>query len=442
MSDLATRIDSLFPWMTSTLEDLVRIPSISFVEEHAPDVRRSAEAVARLLDEAGGTAVRLLEIDGAHPAVYGEFAGPEGAPTVLLYAHHDVQPPGPGWEADPFEPRRKDGRLFGRGSGDDKAGILMHLGAIKAFDGALPVNVKCFVEGEEEIGSRHLPDFLETYGDLLEADVIVIGDSGNWRIGVPSLTTSLRGIVDCYVEVRTLENAVHSGVFGGAYPDALMAMSRLLATLHDDEGTVAVEGLVSFDSPPLDLTDEESDGTAGILPGVEQVGTGNLTTRMWSKPAVSILAIDAPRIADSVNALVPSARAHVSMRLAPGQDTAAAMDALVEHLERHAPWGARVTVERGAAGEAFALETSGPAYDAWRAAFAEAFGTESVEIGVGGSIPFVAAFDEAMPNAEILLTGVCDPTSAMHGPNESVDLEDLRRSALAEALALASLGSR
>jgi acetylornithine deacetylase/succinyl-diaminopimelate desuccinylase-like protein len=440
MSDLAARIDSLFPWMVSTLEDLVRIPSISFIEDHADDVRRSAEAVAGLLAEAGGTGVRLLEIEGSHPAVYGEFAGPEGAPTVLLYAHHDVQPAGPGWGADPFEPRIDDGRLYGRGSGDDKAGILMHLGAIKAFDGDLPVNVKCFVEGEEEIGSEHLPDFLEAYGDLLEADVIVIGDSGNWRVGVPTLTTSLRGLVDCVVEVRTLKNAVHSGMFGGVYPDALMGMSRLLSTLHDDEGNVAVEGLVSFDSPGLDLTEAELDAAAGVVAGVQKVGTGNLTTRMWSKPAISILAIDAPRIRDSVNALVPSARAHVSMRLAPGQDPEAAMDALVGHLESNAPWAAQVTVERGASGEAFALETNGPAYDAWREAFGEAFATESVETGVGGSIPFVAAFNAAMPDAEILLTGVIDPTSAMHGPNESVELEDLRKSALAEALALATLG--
>ena len=242
------------------------------------------------------------------------------------------------------------------------------------------------------------------------------------------------------MEVRTLDNAVHSGMFGGVYPDALMAMSRLLGTLHDDEGHVAVAGLVAFDSPGLDLTEAELDAAAGIVDGVEKVGTGNLTTRMWSKPAVSILAIDAPRIRDSVNALVPSARAHVSMRLAPGQDPEAAMDALVGHLESNAPWGAQVTVERGASGEAFALETNGPAYDAWRTAFREAFESETVETGVGGSITFVAAFDEAMPNAEILLTGVCDPTSAMHGPNESVELEDLRKSALAEALALAALG--
>ncbi len=442
MPDLAARIDSLFPWMVSTLEDLVRIPSISFIEDHADDVRRSAEAVADLLREAGAHEARLLEIEGSHPAVYGEFAGPEDAPTVLLYAHHDVQPAGPGWTVDPFEPRIEGGRLFGRGSGDDKAGILMHLGAIRAFEGELPVTVKCFVEGEEEIGSAHLPDFLAAYGDLLDADVIVIGDSGNWRVGVPTLTTSLRGLVDCEVEVATLQNAVHSGMFGGVYPDALMAISRLLATLHDDDGNVAVEGLVSFDSPALDLTDGELDAAAGVLDGVHKIGSGTLTTRMWSRPAISVLAIDAPRIRDSVNALVPSARAHVSMRLAPGQDPATAMAALERHLLDHAPWGARVTVERGAAGEAFALETNGPAYDAWRAAFGEAFATSSIETGVGGSIPFVAAFHEAMPAAEILLTGVCDPTSAMHGPNESVELEDLRKSALAEALALSSLGAR
>ncbi len=441
MSLLSDRIDALFPSLVATLEDLVRIPSISSMPDHAPDVRRSAEKVADLLRDSGVGDVRLLEIEGAHPAVFGHIPAPSGAPTVLLYAHHDVQPTGPGWTADPFEPVTANGRLYGRGAGDDKAGIVMHLGAIQAFAGDLPVGVKVFVEGEEEIGSDHLPAFLEAYGELLQADVIVIGDSGNWRVGVPTLTTSLRGLVDVVVEVRTLANAVHSGMFGGVYPDSLMALVRTLGSLHDADGNVAVEGLVAFDSDPFDLTEGELAEAARPVPGLQTIGEGTLTSRLWSKPAISILAVDAPAIADSVNALVPVARAKVSMRLAPGQDPGAAMRALEHHLLANTPWGAHTRLLDPGSGEAFALEADGPAYDAWRAAFREAWGRESVETGVGGSIPFVAAFNETMPDAEILLTGVCDPTSAMHGPNESVDLEDLRKSALAEALALQELGS-
>lgn len=439
MSHLAQRIDDLFPTLVATLEDLVRIPSVSSLPVHEPDVRRCAVRVADLLGEAGVGDVRLLEIEGAHPAVFGHIPAPSGAPTVLLYAHHDVQPPGPGWTTDPFNPVVVDGRLHGRGAGDDKAGIIMHLGAIGAFAGDLPVGVKVFVEGEEEIGSANLPAFLDAYGDLLAADVIVIGDAGNWRVGVPTLTTSLRGLVDVVVEVRTLGDAVHSGMFGGVYPDALMVLSRLLASLHDDDGSVAVEGLVEFASDPLDLTEEELAEAARPVAGLQTIGDGGLTTRLWSKPAISILAIDAPTVADAVNALVPSARAKVSMRLAPGQDPTEAFRALESHLAAHVPWGAELTFHGGSTGEAFSLETDGPAYDAWRDAFSQAWGRDSVESGVGGSIPFVAAFHEAMPSAEILLTGVCDPTSAMHGPNESVDLDDLRKSALAEALALAAL---
>ncbi|MDH3306591.1 MAG: M20/M25/M40 family metallo-hydrolase, partial [Acidimicrobiia bacterium] len=410
--DLKSAVDAAFPSLVAELSSLVRIPSVSALD--APEVHRSAAAVKLLLEDSGFSAVRLLEIDGAHPAVYGEIPGPAGAPTVLLYAHHDVQPPGPGWTLEPFEPFERDGRLYGRGSADDKAGILMHVGAIIAHGGTPPVTVKVFIEGEEEIGSEHLAQFLDAYGGLLAADVIVIGDSGNWRIGTPALTTSLRGLVDCTVEVRTLRHAVHSGTFGGVFPDALMTLSRLLASLHDDRGRVTVPGLVSGPSPELDLTEHELRGYASAVDGLTIIGDGNLTSKTWSQPALSVLAIDAPTVKDAVNALVPSARAKISMRLAPGDDPARAMDALVGHLEQNVPWGAEVIVTPGASGEAFALDTSGPAYDAFRSAFAEAWDTPPVEMGVGGSIPFVAAFSESHPGAAILLTGVADPTSDYH----------------------------
>jgi len=437
--DLATAIDHHFPAMRAALEELVRIPSVSAPGYDPGEVRRSARATAELLRRAGMHRVRLLELPDAHPAVFGEIEGPPGAPTVLLYAHHDVQPPGPSGDwttADAFEPVEHEGRLYGRGTSDDKAGIVAHLGTLLAHEGAPPVGVKIIVEGEEEIGSTHLEDFLVEYHDLLAADVIVIADSVNWRSGLPSLTTSLRGLVDCVVEVRTLDHAVHSGIYGGAVPDAVTSLARLLATLHDDRGNAAVAGLTAADADPLDLTEASLRREAGVVDGVHLVGEGSLTARMWMRPAISVVAIDAPPVAEAINQLVPVARAKISLRIAPGDDPSAAMDALVAHLEANAPWGALVAVARGAMGEAFALDASGPVYDAFRAAFRTAWGVEPVDIGVGGSIPFVAAFSDQYPAATILLTGVADDESRIHGPNESQDLDDLRRGALAQAIAL------
>jgi acetylornithine deacetylase/succinyl-diaminopimelate desuccinylase-like protein len=392
---------------------------------------------------AGLENVRLLEIEGAHPAVFGEIPGPAGAPTVLLYAHHDVQPPGPDeqWDGEPFEPVERDGRLYGRGTSDDKAGIVMHIGALRAHAGKPPVGVKVFVEGEEEIGSVHLPQFLEAHSDLLAADVIVIADSGNWRTGQPALTTSLRGLVDCTVTVRTLDVGVHSGQFGGVVPDALTVLVRTLAALHDDNGEVAIPGLVSGPADALDLTEAELREQAGVREGVELIGSGGLTERLWTKPACSILAIDAPPVAEAINQLVPMARAKVSLRVAPGQNVDQAMAALTTHLEEAVPWGAEVEVTPGSKGDAFALQSDGPHFDAWRKAFEAAWGTSTVNIGVGGSIPFVAAFSEIYPEATILLTGVADPSSRAHGPNESLDLDELKKGTVAEAVALRLLGS-
>lgn len=432
-----------FPTVRKQLEDLVRIPSVSAPDFDHAEVRRSAEVSADMARSAGVGDVRFLEIDTAHPAVFGEIPAPPGAPTVLLYAHHDVQPPGPeaDWDSPPFEPTERDGRLYGRGSSDDKAGIVMHLGAIRAHGGKPPVGIKLFLEGEEEVGSTHLPQFLAEHGELLDADVMVIADSGNWRTGQPALTTSLRGLVDCIVEVRTLDHAVHSGEYGGAVPDALSALCRLLATLHDPVGNVAIDGARRGRADALDLSEEELRAKAGVVDGVELIGDGPLTQRLWAHPSVSVLAIDAPPVAEAINQLVPVARAKVSMRIAPGDEPARAMDALVRHLEQNAPWGAAVTVTPNSAGEAFALESSGPAVDAYRAALEEAFGVAPVDMGVGGSIPFVAAFEERYPDAHILLTGVADHRSRAHGPNESVDLGDLEKATRAEAIALDRLAN-
>ncbi len=423
------------PDVRAGLERLVRIPSVSAAWHDPEVVRRSAHAVAGELS-AAGMQTRLLEIDGAHPAVLGTVPAPEGAPTVLLYAHHDVQPTGPIelWSSDPFEPIERDGRLYGRGTADDKAGVMAHVAAIRAWEGRPPVGVVTFIEGEEEAGSEHLEGFLDRFGGELSADAVILADATNWRVGQPALTTSLRGLVDCVVEVRTLDHAVHSGMFGGPVPDAITALSRILATLHDEAGRVAIPGLVTGPSDPLDLDEDELRRDAGVRPSVRLLGDGPLTERLWTRPAISVLGVDAPSIEASTNQIVPSARARVSLRLAPGDDTGRAMRALVEHLRAAAPWGAEVTVTPGGGGPPYAIQADRPAHAAMRRAFAEAWGRDPVDIGTGGSIPFLAAFAEAYPKAALLLTGVEDPGTNAHSENESLHLGDFERACLAEAL--------
>ncbi|WP_129667115.1 M20/M25/M40 family metallo-hydrolase, partial [Phytoactinopolyspora endophytica] len=338
MTDLRDSVQAVLPSARADLERLVRIPSVSADPAATTAVRSSAEAVADLAREAGAVDAQILAVDGGAPAVVAHWPAPDGAPTVLLYAHHDVQPPGnvDDWTSEPFEPTERDGRLFGRGAADDKAGVMAHIAALRAFDGRPPVGVVLFAEGEEEIGSPTFTAFLETYRDRLSADVIVVADSVNWSVDVPALTTSLRGLVDCQVEVRVLERAVHSGIFGGPIVDALTALCRLLATLHDAQGDVAVPGLAADTAADLDYPAERFREEASVLDGVQLSGTGSLVDRLWTKPAVSVLGIDAPTVADAANILVHRARAKVSMRLAPGQDPRAAMDALGEHLRGHA----------------------------------------------------------------------------------------------------------
>ena len=426
----------------AVLEELVRIPSISSEPEHAGDVDAVIARVAELAEEAGAAAVDIVR-SGGHPAVIASWPAPPGAPTVLLYAHADVQPTGPvaQWASSPFEPTEREGRLYGRGAADDKAGVAMHLAVLRAFGGKPPVGVVLFIEGEEEIGSPTLPALLREHRDKLAADVIVIADSGNKSVDVPALTTSLRGLVDAVVDVRMLERPVHSGVFGGPVGDALTALCRLLATLHDDNGDVAIPGLHVAESAAPDPREQAWREEAGVLPGVQLIGTGSIHTRTWMRPAVSVLAIDAPSTDHAINVLLPRARAVVSLRLAPGEDAQAAMKSLIAHLETNAPWGAQVEVTPGAIGEPFALETIGPAFDAARQAFADAYGNEVVELGIGGSIPFIAEFARAYPGAAVLVTGVGDPASRWHGIDESLHLGMWQKACVAEALLLQRLAS-
>jgi len=339
-----------------------------------------------------------------------------------------------------IEPTERGGRLYGRGAADDKAGVMTHLAVLRAYGGRPPIGVTLFVEGEEESGSPTLTALMQEHRDALTCDVIVIADSANPAVDVPGLTTSLRGLVDVTVEVAMLERQAHSGVFGGPVGDALTALCRTLASLHDEHGDVAVPGLVrgTTDAPDPDEATFRAD--AGLLPGVELIGTGSIAERSWLKPAVAVLGIDAPRTDQIANVLLPRARAVVSMRLAPGDDAAKAQRALTEHLEAHVPWGAqvRVTPGRGVA-EPISLDTTGAAFDAARRAFAQAYGTAVVESGLGGSIGFIAEFARTFPGAAVLITGVGDPASRWHGIDESLHLEMFGRGVHAEALLLAEL---
>jgi acetylornithine deacetylase/succinyl-diaminopimelate desuccinylase-like protein len=443
-TDIRSRVAEVLPGIRRDLEDLVRIESVSADPARAGEVQRSAEAVAELFRAENFDSVDIISAEGGAPAVIAHKAGPAGAPTVLLYAHHDVQPENDHaeWDSPPFEPTERDGRLFARGAADDKAGIAAHLGALRVYGDDLPVSVTMFIEGEEEVGSETLPALLKEHQSKLEADVIVIADSGNWDIGVPALTTSLRGLVRVDVQVRTLTHAVHSGMWGGLVPDSLIALSRLIASLHDDRGNVAIEGLHGGPAADVDYPEERLRAESGAVPGLEWIGDGSAVERLWTKPALSITGLDAPKVDGASNTLVPSARAKISLRVAPGDTTENALACLRAHLEAHVPWGAELTVTVVDTGEPTRIDATGPAYDAARSAFTEAWdGTEPVDMGVGGSIPFIAEFLDAFPKASVLVTGVEDPDTRAHGANEGLHLAEFERVVLAEALLLHRLGN-
>jgi acetylornithine deacetylase/succinyl-diaminopimelate desuccinylase-like protein len=416
----------------------VAIESVSADPTRTAEVAASAERVVELLSDVGCPDVRTIQINDGAPAVLGRFPAPEGMPTVCLYAHHDVQPEGDPaeWRTPPFVATEQDGRLYGRGVADDKGGFAVHLAALRAFDGKPPIGVTVFVEGEEEIGSPTLPQLLERHHDELAADIFVITDSINWAVGQPAFTTSLRGLAGCTVEVRTLDHGLHSGAYGGVVPDALMALCRLLATLHDDHGNVAVAGLGTAQAPALQYPPARLRAESGILDGVEWIGSGSLVERMWCKPSISVIALDAPRVDQASNTLIPAARAKISARIAPGDDPAKALDVLIKHLDDHAPWGAQVIVSDVEVGEPSVIDFDSPYAEAARTACSQAWGVEPVLIGQGGTIPMVAAFNKAFPKATILITAVADPDSRAHSSNESLHLGDFAAACLAETLLL------
>ena len=436
-------VESKFGEVRAGLEHLVRVPSVSSDPDAAPDVWRSAVETRDWLRDSGLEDARLLELEGAHPAVFGHTPGPAGTPTVLLYAHHDVQPPGDRdlWQSDPFEPTERAGRLFGRGTADDKAGIAVHAAALLAWGGLPPVNVSVLIEGEEEIASEHLPQFLKKYADLLRADVIILADCANWAVGTPSLITSLRGILDFVVEVRTLDHAVHSGSYGGPVPDAVTTLCRLIASLHNDNGDVVVDGLKTGPPYGIEVPEHEVRAVAGLRPGVSLLGSGSLAHRLWGRPAVAVLGIDAPAITGIVHKLVPVARAHVSVRLAPGDEIEQAKAAIEAHLRSQELWGAEVSVDFAREGSPHLIDASGAAFEAFRRSCEHTWGCAPVEPGSGGSLPLVAALAEVYPRADLLLTGICDPDSRPHCENESVHLGELMNCCMNEAALLGYLAA-
>ncbi len=439
---LRARVADVMPDVLADLERLVAIPSVAFPGFPSEPVHRMAAATVELLRRSGAEGARLLEVPGGYPAVYADLPGPEGTPTVLLYAHYDVQPAPTeqGWDTDPWTATRADdGRIYGRGAADDKSGIAIHAGTLRVFDGRPPVGVRLLIEGEEETIS-HLEAFVAANPDLVGCDAFVIADMGNPAVGEPALTTALRGNVLCTVTVRTLAAPVHSGLFGGAAPDALAALLRILASLHDDQGSTAVPGVAGYDWTGGDVDEQTYRQRAGVLDGVDLVGEGSLASRLWSKPSATVIGLDAPTVAEAANVLIPKATAKISMRVAPGADADRELELLLQHLRTAAPWHVQVEVAKVKAGQPFQVDLRGRAVQAARRALEAAFGRPAGTIGSGGSIPLVHALTQASPGADVILWGAEDLAQArIHGPNESVDPGELERCILAQAELLQDL---
>ncbi|MGO2685098.1 MAG: dipeptidase [Microbacterium sp.] len=440
------------PKALADLGDLVRIPGIAWPSFDQTQLERSAERVAALAEGTGvfdEVHVLRAAVPGTdeygQPAVLATRAARNGKPTILLYAHHDVQPPGDDalWETPPFEPTVRDGRLYGRGAADDKAGIMTHIASLRALHEVLgddlDLGISLFIEGEEEYGSRSFTQFLSDNADALRADAIVVADSGNWDSQTPGLTVSLRGNARFTLTVRTLDHASHSGMFGGAVPDAMMATVRLLSTLWDADGAVAVDGLTELDAPTPEYSEETLRDEAGFLPGTTPIGRDSILSRIWNKPAVTVIGIDATSVESASNTLLPEVTVVISARVAPGQSGEEAYAALERHLRAHAPFGAELTFSDADLGNGFLVDTSGWAVALARQAMTDGYGVEAVDLGVGGSIPFIADLVREFPEAQILVTGVEDPHARAHSPNESLHLETFRHAVATEALMLARM---
>ena len=439
---LRDKIADLMPQVRADLEALVAIPSINFPGYEMSEVLRCAEAVAELLRKAGAQP-QLIPSSSGVPTVRADVAGPKGAPTVLLYSHYDVQPAGDEskWHSPAFQALERDGRLYGRGAADDKSGVVSHIAVLRAFDGKPPVNLRILLEGEEEYGG----DFEEwpstrpdVFGDL---DAAVICDMGNVELGQPTFTTQLRGIIEGVVTVTTMAEPRHSGMFGGPSPDALMVLIKLLNSLMDDRGDATIDGITGSEWDGAEYPEAAFSELAEVLPGQILIGTGSVASRLFSKPAVSVVGLDAPEVATAPNAIIPSARAKISVRIPAGVDAEEATELLAAHVHNHAPFGVSVEFEPGPPANGSAVRVGGPAYTAYNAAMEFAYGRAPTEQGAGGAVPFVANLIEAFGDLEVLGVGAQDPLARIHAPNESIQLEELQESIVAEALFLLEFGA-
>ncbi|MEU2302325.1 dipeptidase [Streptomyces antibioticus] len=440
---VAETVASLMPRAKAELTELVAFSSVADFDQFP---RSESEAAAAWIVDAlraeGFQDLAVLDTPDGTQSVYGHLPGPEGAKTVLLYAHYDVQPPldDAAWTTPPFELTERDGRWYGRGSADCKGGVIMHLLALRALkaNGGVPVHVKVIVEGSEEQGTGGLERYAEAHPELLAADAVVIGDAGNFRVGLPTVTSTLRGMTMLRVSIDTLAGNLHSGQFGGAAPDALGALIRVLDSLRAEDGSTTVDGLTDdarWDG--LQYDEEQFRQDAKVLDGVELIGSGTVADRIWARPAVTVLGIDCPPVVGATPSVQASARALISLRVPPGQDAAEATKLLQAHLEAHIPWGARVSTEQIGQGQPFSADTTSPAYAAMSDAMAVAYpGQEMQYAGQGGSIPLCNTLAALYPNAEILLIGLSEPEAQIHAVDESVSPEELERLSVAEALFL------
>jgi cysteinylglycine-S-conjugate dipeptidase len=429
----------LMPRLKDDLARLVAIPSVSapgYPESTHGPLLEAYETVAELLRDAGVRDVRPLELPDTAPIVMGEIPAPEGAPIVLLYSHYDIVPAGDEalWTSPPFEATERDGAIFGRGTADTKSNILVHVGALRAWGGKPPVGIKLLIEGQEEVGSPLEDGYPSKHPEVFRADAIIVADAGSIRSGEPSLTVSLRGDARITVDVRTLAGNKHSGQYGGAAPDALVALLSALASLYDENGDVAVEGLRREEWGGESYTDDEFRRLAEIEDGMPIVGTGSIGSRIWTGPSITVLGIDAPAVEGAAAAVQAHARAILNVRIHPEQDAKEAQAAVIAHLEAQKPFGVPLEITAGATGDGFRSASGGLAWEAMESAIEQAWGRPPADIAMGGAIPLVKAMSEGVPEAAMFVFGACDSFANIHGPNERLLVDEWEKAVLAEAL--------
>jgi acetylornithine deacetylase/succinyl-diaminopimelate desuccinylase-like protein len=438
-AELTNCVSDLMPTVRRDLMELIRIQSVNFPGFDHRHVEDCARTCVDLLKAAGATDVGLVYGETGVPTVRADVPGPPGSPTVVLYSHYDVQPSGPveAWDSAPFEPQEREGRLYGRGAADDKSGVVSHIATVAAFAGQPPVSLRILLEGEEE-GGGEFEEWPNTRPDVFaDAAVALIADMGNVKIGKPTFTTQLRGIVEGIVTIRTLTEPRHSGQFGGPLPDALMVMIELLGTLQDSDGNCQIEGIPGSGWQGADVPEDVFRSLAGVEDGVPLVGEGSIASRLYSKPAVSVVGLDAPPVDTAPNAIIPMARAKISVRIPAGVDGEDATAALERHVVANVPFGIKAEFEAGLPANGCEAPVDGVAYNAYRRAMEVSYGHETTTQGVGGAVPFMANLIEAFPDLEVISTGAQDPPARIHAPNESVDLAELNSSILAQVLFLA-----